>query len=121
MTISIRLSPEIEQELRKLATDVGQAPADYVRSLVERQIQARRYLSAGTEEDEADPEGLAHAVAAMTDRTPEQIARVQAQAIAALKPRANPPPGTNGMQLVYGQWPGEETDKQVAAALKELS
>ncbi len=73
------------------------------------------------EDDRNDPDALARDVAAMTSRTEEEKAAARARAIAVLQPRTAPPPGTNGMQLVYGQWPGDETDEQVQAALDKLS
>lgn len=32
-----------------------------------------------------------------------------------LKPRRQPPPGKTAMQMIQGQWPGEETTEQLLA------
>lgn len=37
-----------------------------------------------------------------------------------LKPRRQPPPGKTAMQMIQGQWPGEETTEQLLAQLKAL-
>ncbi len=42
------------------------------------------------------------------------------QSLAELKPRRQPPPGKTAMQMIQGQWPGEETTEQLLAQLKEL-
>ena len=39
---------------------------------------------------------------------------------AELKPRRQPPPGKTAMQMIQGQWPGEETTEQLLAQLKAL-
>ncbi len=40
------------------------------------------------------------------------------QSLAELKPRRQPPPGKTAMQMIQGQWPGEETTEQLLAQLK---
>ncbi len=37
-----------------------------------------------------------------------------------LKPRRQPPPGKTAMQMIQGQWPGEETTEQLLTQLKAL-
>ena len=39
---------------------------------------------------------------------------------AELKPRRQPPPGKTAMQMIQGQWPGDETTAQLLAQLKAL-
>src|SRR2546423_1770535 len=108
MTISIDLSPETERKLRDLATERGQEPAEYARSLIEREVHEHSSSLAEALEPMEDPTALARAIAAMINRTPEQIAAARAHAIATFKPHTPSPPGTNGMERVYGQWPGDE-------------
>ncbi len=64
---------------------------------------------------------LSEAVARLTNRSPEQIAQAQAQAIEAYKPLRTVPPGKTLADVVSGQWPGKETDDQINQALEELS
>ena len=52
------------------------------------------------------------AVETATDRVP--------QSLAELKPRRQPTPGKTAMQMIQGQWPGEETTEQLLAQLKAL-
>ena len=37
-----------------------------------------------------------------------------------LKPRTAPPPGSNGMEYVFGHWPGDETDEEVKAIMEAI-
>lgn len=61
------------------------------------------------------------AVRAMTNRTPEQIADAQARSMSQYLPKRTVPPGKTLADEVAGQWPGDETDAQIEAALVELS
>ncbi len=68
--------------------------------------------------------------AARQNKTPEQLAmeallaglrnRRVPQSLDELKPRIAPPPGKTAMEMVYGQWPGDETEEELLAALKAL-
>ena len=51
----------------------------------------------------------------------EQLPKPRPHSLADLQPRIPPPPGSNGMAQIIGQWPGDETDEQIQAALDELS
>lgn len=37
-----------------------------------------------------------------------------------LRPRRLPPPGKTAMDMVIGQWPGDETEEELLAALKAM-
>jgi antitoxin component of MazEF toxin-antitoxin module len=76
-----------------------------------------------TKENNRVPETtvLERAVYAMTHRTPAQIAAAQAHAMEAYQPVRTVPPGKTLADMVSGKWPGDETDEQILAALKELS
>ena len=43
------------------------------------------------------------------------------QSLDEIKPRRLPPPGRTAMQMIVGQWPGDETDEEILQALAELS
>lgn len=60
-------------------------------------------------------------VESFAGRTPEQIEAAQARAIDTLQSGLPPESGTTAMEHVYGQWPGDEIDEQVAQALEDLS
>ncbi len=71
-------------------------------------------------QEEADRQG----------KTPEQLAmeallaglrsRRIPQSLDELQPRKQPPPGKTAMDMVYGRWPGDETEEELLAALKAL-
>jgi hypothetical protein len=50
----------------------------------------------------------------------EQVPRPRPRLGEALAPRDEPPPGSNGSHFVPGQWPGDETDEELLAALKAM-
>jgi hypothetical protein len=59
-------------------------------------------------------------VATDQDQVFEYLPRPRPRSLADLQPRVLPQAGTNGMAQVFGQWPGDETDEELLAALKEL-
>ncbi len=42
------------------------------------------------------------------------------QSLDEIKPRRLPPPGKTALDMIVGQWPGEETDEELQAALKAM-
>lgn len=42
------------------------------------------------------------------------------QSLDELKPRALPPPGMTAMEYIRGKWPGDETEEELLATLKEM-
>ncbi len=42
------------------------------------------------------------------------------QSLEELRPRRQPAPGKTAMQMIQGQWPGEETTEELLAQLKAL-
>jgi hypothetical protein len=57
----------------------------------------------------------------MIHRTPKQVAEARTRLQASIRPGAALPPGMTIFDAVAGKWPGDESDEQVAAALKDLS
>lgn len=68
-----------------------------------------------------DPDALARAIAAMTQRAPEEIAAAQARAQQEFQPEHLLPSGASVIEAVFGKWPGTETDEEVYQALEKLS
>jgi hypothetical protein len=95
MTISFDLTPDLEAQLRAVAAQRGQEPADYVRALVEDQVRVQGLESLKNRE--------------------------RPQSLADLKPRIPSPAGSNGLDQVIGQWPGGETDDEIQSALEAIS
>jgi hypothetical protein len=58
--------------------------------------------------------------ATAADAVWEQLPRPRPRSLAELKPRTPPPPGSNGMERVFGHWPGDETTEELLAALKAI-
>src|SRR5205085_696620 len=97
---------------RHAVEELGIRPGDPVRVRVE---------AASDNGDRTRPTMLSRARQAMTHRTPEQIAEAQARAMDAYEPRRPVPRGKTLADVVSGQWPGDETDDQIEAALRDLS
>jgi hypothetical protein len=95
MTIRIDLTPDLEAQLRAVASQRGQEPAEYVRALVADQVRAQELESLKNRE--------------------------RPQSLADLKPRIPSPSGSNGLDVVVGQWPGRETDDEINSALDAIS
>jgi hypothetical protein len=113
MTLTIHISRETQKRLEEIAAENGQRPADYVRHLVEQSVDGPKLSE--------EPSPLRQVVSEMTHRTPEQIAQAQARAMQTYLPRRPVPPGKTLAEIVSGQWPGQETDEQIKAALDDLS
>jgi hypothetical protein len=95
MSIQIELSPEAEVRLTEQAATQGQAAAEYVQQMLEREL-------------------MRQALVALKDRQAPK-------SLSDLKPRIPSPPGTSWLEQVRGQWPGDETDEEVFEALGRLS
>ena len=127
MTLTIELAPEELAQLRLRAAGRGQDAARYAADLLRRDLQVEDENAQTDAEDRPmsmmDPEEKARFLAALVEPyrpTPERVAEKQAR-FAHLRPANPPTDGTNGMHRVFGHWPGDETDEQVAAALEKLS
>jgi hypothetical protein len=95
MSIQIELPPEVEARLYEQAARQGQAAAEYIRHVVERELMRQALL-------------------ALKDRRAPR-------SLADLKARLPSPPGTSWLEQVRGQWPGDETDEELYEALEKMS
>jgi hypothetical protein len=64
---------------------------------------------------------LDEAISRMARRSREEVAQAQRRAMGTYPPARPLPPGKTLADVIAGQWPGDETDEQVQAALDELS
>lgn len=122
--MNVTVSPEIEKALVALAAQKSVDPAVLGGSLLEEVMREKGILLPvnGSEvEAPEDPGALDRAVAAMINRTPEQIKAAQERALREFQPERELPPGQTIFDAVCGKWPGDETDEQVFAALERLS
>jgi hypothetical protein len=60
------------------------------------------------------------AEASESDRVFAQLPQSSPRLLSELKPRESPSLGTNGMENVFGKWPGDETEEELLAMLKEM-
>jgi hypothetical protein len=122
MTITIELSPETEAAVREQAEAVGEEPATYLTRAVEMRLREEK-IAADREHWLA--QGLNYALsdsmARWRNRSPEEVARTQAEYLALATPGKPLPPGKTLADMVVGQWPGDETDEEILAALERLS
>ena len=100
---------DLERQLREAAARYGKEADVYARELLARAVAASPLpLDDPDDEEDTNPNALAEAIERLR-LTPERIAEARAR-FAHLQPRNPPPPGTSGMDRVYGKWPGDETD-----------
>ena len=90
MTVTLELTPELEAALKEEAERQG-----------------------------VTPEGLSEQ-AAMQALLAGLKGRRIPQSLDELKPRRLPPPGKTAWDMIVGQWPGDETDEELQAALKAM-
>lgn len=67
------------------------------------------------------PDPIAEGMARTMNRTPEEILAARERAFAASRPPDPLPPGKTWVDVVVGQWPGDETDEEIRDLLRKLS
>ena len=90
MTVTLELTPELEAALKEEAERQG-----------------------------LTPEGLSDQVAMQALIAGLKHRRIP-QSLDEIKPRRLPPPGKTVWDMIVGQWPGDETDEELQAALKAM-
>lgn len=103
MTLILDLPPGVEAALAREARQRGTTPE----ALALDELQQRFA-------EMPPPADIEATLAALRERPVPQT-------LDDLKPRLSPPAGSNGMEFLVGQWPGDETDEEIAAALERLS
>lgn len=92
-----------------------------IRAALDRPEMAGRRLKLIVSSAEGAPPRLDQAVSRIANRGPAEIAEAQKRALDTYKPARPLPLGRTLADVIAGQWPGDETDEQVQAALDELS
>lgn len=64
------------------------------------------------------PDPIAEAMARIMNRTPEEIQAAREAIFAASRPPDPLPPGKTWIDMVVGQWPGDETDEEIEEWLR---
>ena len=90
MTITLELTPELETALKE-------------------EVERQGLSSNGLTESAV----MAALIAGLKNRPIPQ-------SLDEIKPRRLPPPGKTAMDMIVGQWPGDETDHELQAALKAM-
>lgn len=82
--MTVTFPPDVEKKIIALAAQQRVDPASFVLSLVEKELNgdlALAPVNGVDHDDDYDPEALNRAVAAITNRTPEQKKAAQERAI----------------------------------------
>jgi len=121
----VTFPPELERRIVALAALRRVDPATLVADLVAKELGDETDLALANgvghdEENDFDPEAGLRAVAALINRSPEQISAAQARAIKEFKPIRELPPDVSPLE-VMPLIRGNETDEEVLQALKDLS
>ncbi len=119
----VMFAPDVEKRIVALAAQMKIDPASFVATFVEKNLTdelAMAPTKAFGLDDDYDPEVGMRAVAALINRTPEQIKAAQERAIREFKPKRELPPDVSPFE-VLPIIRGNETDEEVLQALKDLS
>lgn len=84
-------------------------------------ISLLNIIRANPEEEAEDPQALDRAVSRITKRTPEEVEAARIRLFQQSRPPREIPAGQTLADVICGQWPGDETDEQILAALEKLS
>jgi hypothetical protein len=121
MQMIVNVSPEAEKMLGELAARNGKPAPEMAGELLEEKLKETRSLALTDEDGDFDPDALERAIAQMMNRTPEEVEETRARLFQEMEPPRPLPPGKTLFDVVCGQWPGDETDEEVFAALAKLS
>lgn len=121
MQMVVNVSPEAEKILGELAARNGISAPEMAGELLEEKLKETYTISPTDEDGDFDPDALERVIAQMTNRTPEEIEETRARLFQEMEPPRPLPPGKTLADILYGKWPGDETDEEVLAALEKLS
>jgi hypothetical protein len=125
--MEINVLPETERRLTEMATQIGARVADYAGFLLDQKVRESddETFANGANENSEDldinPNALAEARQKLLNRTPEEKEEARVRLLQRSR-RARPlPEGKTFVDVVCGQWPGDETEEQILEALRKLS
>ncbi len=123
--MTVTFPPEVEEKVLAAAAQNGLEPDAYVRAVMQKEMRLPGEPNSDAPDSDAmdadyDPEALARAVAALSQRTPAQLEAAQARAIREFRPKIALPPDVSPLE-VMPVIRGDETDEEVRQALRELS
>ncbi len=125
--MEINVLPETEKRLTEMAEQTGARVADYAGSLLDQKVRESDDESFAnganekSEDSDTNPDALAEAMQKLLNRTPEEKEEARMRLLQRSR-RARPlPEGKTFVDVVCGQWPGDETEEQILEALRKLS
>jgi len=125
--MEVNVSPETEKRLTEMASQSGARVADYAGFLLDQKVREsddEAFANGANENGEdldTNPNALAEAIQKLLNRTPEEKEEAR-QRLLQRSRRARPlPEGKTFVDVVCGQWPGDETEEQILEALRKLS
>jgi hypothetical protein len=96
-------------------------PADLARALDELPKAMQYRMTLQPVSTGAESTTLETAIARLKSRDPREKAALRERILSAIPPPMPLPPGKTLEDVVMGQWPGDESDEVVFAALEKLS
>ena len=109
--VTVQLTPETEQRLRRQASRRGETLETYLRHLAEKQ-------AAGGAEA---PDMLDRGLEWLTGRGADDVRAARQRILGASPPPRDLPAGKDLLDVVEGKWPGAETDAAIREALDRIS
>jgi hypothetical protein len=120
----VMLPPDIEKKLIALAAQRSVDPASLVASFVEKELNngelALAPVADAGQDDDFDPDALNRAIAAIANRTPEQIKAAQEKIIKESTPSIELPPGVSAQDVWEGMSGDNQDDEDDTAALNRV-
>ena len=120
----ITFPPDLEKKIIALAEQKRLDPTSFLTSLIEKELGNELALppvNGADHDDDYDLEAGNRAVAALINRTPEQLKAAQERALREFLPERELPPNAKNIFDVIPVIRGNESDEQVLEALKDLS
>src|SRR5262245_34124470 len=99
----VTFPPDVEKKIIALAAQKRVDPASFVASLVAKELSDQNDLALTNDighDDDFDPEVGQRAVAALINRTPEQIRAAQEKAIRDFKPKRELPSDVSPLEVM---------------------
>jgi hypothetical protein len=111
-SVTVKLTPETEQQLRLQASRRGQTLETYLCQLAEKQASGPNFEV---------PDMLSQGLEWLTRRGPEEMRAARERILASAPPPRDVPAGKTVLDMMEGKWPGTETDAEIRDALNRIS
>ncbi|MBV9852863.1 MAG: hypothetical protein JO250_24655 [Armatimonadetes bacterium] len=108
MSSLFEMAPELQEKVSQEAHQRHMAPEQMLDYLIRKGLDSLEQPVAPSAQ-----EAMQEQLAALKDQP-------VLQSLDELKPRVPPPPGKTAMQMIRGQWPGDETEEELLAAQEAM-